>query len=69
VPRPSPAERLDVETAVRGLPQRQREVVTLFYLADLSLSEVAAVLAISDGSVKRHLSAARAALRKALEER
>jgi RNA polymerase sigma-70 factor (ECF subfamily) len=59
--------RLDVEAAVRGLPRRQREVVTLFYLADLSLSEVATALHIAEGSVKAHLSAARAALRNRLE--
>ncbi len=63
-----PDARLDVEQAVQALPRRQREVVTLHYLADLPLVEVAAVLGISIGSVKSHLFDARAALRTTLEK-
>jgi RNA polymerase sigma-70 factor (ECF subfamily) len=61
-------DRLDVEDAVRQLPRRQREVITLFYLADLSVEEVAGVLGITPGSVKSHLFDARSALRSALEK-
>jgi RNA polymerase sigma-70 factor (ECF subfamily) len=61
--------RLDLERAVRQLPKRQQQVVVLHYLADLGVQEVAGLLGISDGSVKSHLSAARDALRIALEER
>ncbi len=53
---------------MQALPRRQREVVTLHYLADLPLVEVAAVLGISIGSVKSHLFDARAALRTTLEK-
>jgi RNA polymerase sigma-70 factor (ECF subfamily) len=60
--------RVAVEQALHGLSRRQREAATLYYLADLSVGEVAAVLGISAGSVKSHLSAARSSLRKALEE-
>jgi RNA polymerase sigma factor (sigma-70 family) len=70
---PSPAadlgRRLDLEDAVRLLPARQQEVVALYYLADLSVDEVAEVLGISAGSVKSHLSAARSRLRDVLEEK
>ena len=66
---PPVAERLDVEAAVRRLPRRQREVITLYYLADLSVDEIATVLAIAPGSVKSHLSDARATLRNTLGER
>jgi DNA-directed RNA polymerase specialized sigma24 family protein len=38
--------------AVRGLPRRQREVVTLHYLVDLTRADVATVLGISESSVK-----------------
>jgi len=63
---PAPEERLDVEAAIRTLPRRQREVVTLYYLADLSVEDVARVLSISTGSVKSHLSDARTRLREVL---
>jgi RNA polymerase sigma factor (sigma-70 family) len=59
------ADRLDLERAVSALPRRQREVVTLHYLADLGVDEVASVLGISVGSVKSHLHHARARLRAA----
>ena len=63
---PAP-DRIDVERAVARLPRRQRQAVTLHYLADLSVAEVAAVLGIAESSVKTHLGAARAALRERLE--
>ncbi|HEV2888112.1 MAG TPA: RNA polymerase sigma factor [Jatrophihabitans sp.] len=61
------ADRIDVERAVARLPHRQRQVITLHYLADLSVAEVAAVLGVSESSVKTHLGAARSALRARLE--
>lgn len=67
-PAPADVERLDVERAVAALPRRQREVVTLHYLADLAVDDVAAVLGISAGSVKSALHDARRALRDSLEE-
>jgi len=55
--------RIDVTRAVDGLPRRQREVIVLRYVADLALQEVADLLDISTGSVKRHLHRALTALR------
>ena len=52
----------DFWAAVRALPRRQAQVVALYYLFDLAVAEVAATLAISEGSVKTHLSRARASL-------
>ena len=43
-----------VVVALRRLPRRQREVVACRYLLELSVAETAELLAISDGSVKRH---------------
>jgi RNA polymerase sigma-70 factor (ECF subfamily) len=43
---------LDLERAIAALPQRQREVIWLHYLADLPVAEIAMVLGISTGSVK-----------------
>lgn len=65
---PPDGSRLDMERAIRQLSRRQREVVTLHYLADLPVSEVGAVLGITPSAVKAHLFAARAKLRALLEE-
>jgi RNA polymerase sigma factor (sigma-70 family) len=62
------SQRLLIEGVVRGLPRRQREVVVLFYLADLSIEQTAAALGLRPGSVKAHLSAARTRLRTAMED-
>ena len=48
--------------AVRALPRRQAEVIALFYVEDLSVSQIAVVLACAEGTVKSHLHRGRAAL-------
>ncbi len=50
--------------AMEALPETQRAVVALFYYEDHSVSDVARVLALPEGTVKTHLSRARALLRK-----
>src|SRR4051794_20977032 len=62
------AVRVGVEQAVRRLPARQRQVVVLYYLADLALADVATLLKISQGAVKAQLFDARANLRQLLED-
>src|SRR5207302_9950986 len=57
------AARLRLERAMASLSAAQRAVVTLFYYHDRSVGEVAAVLGLPAGTVKTHLSRARAALR------
>ena len=59
-------ERADLVAALRSLSRRQREVVVLRYLADLSESDVAEALGCSVGSVKTHASRGLAALRQRL---
>jgi RNA polymerase sigma-70 factor (ECF subfamily) len=54
--------------AVRALPDRQRAVVTLYYLEDMSVADVAAVLDIAEGTVKATLSRARSTLSATLRE-
>jgi RNA polymerase sigma-70 factor (sigma-E family) len=60
------ALRLALVAALRHLSRRQREVIALRYLSDLSEAEVAAALGISQGSVKTHTSRGLAALRDRL---
>ena len=48
------------------LPRRQREVLVLRYYADLSEQQIATVLGISPGTVKRHAHRGLCALRAAL---
>jgi RNA polymerase sigma-70 factor (ECF subfamily) len=48
--------------AVRSLPRRQAQCVTLRYLEDRSVVEIAAVLGIAEATVRVHLHDARAAL-------
>jgi RNA polymerase sigma factor (sigma-70 family) len=59
---------VDVVDVLERLSPRQRSVAVLFYLEDLSTSEIASSLGISVGAVKFHLSKARTALRAILEE-
>jgi RNA polymerase sigma-70 factor (ECF subfamily) len=51
-----------------GLSDTQRAVVTLFYYEDMALKDVARVLDMPEGTVKTHLSRARAALRARYRE-
>ncbi len=62
------ARRHEVAAAVRRLPRRQRECIVLRYYLDCTVTETAAALRISDGSVKQHLSRAHAALATRLGE-
>ena len=55
-----------VRQALAQLPDRQREVVTLRYLAELSDSEIAAATGMSPGGVRSASSRGLAALRAAL---
>jgi RNA polymerase sigma-70 factor (ECF subfamily) len=54
--------------AVAALPDRQREVIVLRYVADLREREVADVLGITEGAASAALTAARKALASRLSE-
>lgn len=56
-----------VEHELARLPVVEREVLTLFYLRELSLGEVADVLAVPVGTVKSRLFRARRLLRREVE--
>lgn len=57
-----------ISAALRNLPARQREAFTLRVLEELDVAETARVMGCSEGSVKTHLSRARDAMQKQLEE-
>lgn len=48
--------------ALRAVPFQLREALTLFYLADMSVEQIASTLGVADGTVKSRLSRGRAAL-------
>ena len=57
-----------ISEALRTLPNRQREAFTLRVLEELDVADTARVMGCSEGSVKTHLSRAREAMQKQLEE-
>ncbi len=61
-------EHRDVVAALRRLPARQRESLILRYFMDLSESEAAAAMGISQGTVKSTTSRALVALARQLKE-
>ena len=61
-------DRSTVRSAVSRLPTRQREVITLRYLAELSIVETARTLGISEAAVKTSTRRALSALAQTLGE-
>jgi len=60
-------ERSAVISALRTLPQRQREALVLRFYADMSEAQIADAMGISRGAVKSHTARAMQALRSVLE--
>ena len=56
-----------LQYVVKTLPVRQRTVVILFYYDQFSISEIAKMLGIMEGTVKSRLYTARLRMKKALE--
>ncbi|RYY46672.1 MAG: RNA polymerase sigma factor, partial [Sphingomonadales bacterium] len=56
-----------VERGLARLAPVEREILTLFYLEELAIDEVATALSIPTGTVKSRLYRARKQLRRALE--
>ncbi len=62
------AEHLALISALKALPEGQREAIVLHHLADRPVNEVAATLGVPVGTVKARLSRGRAALAVALTD-
>jgi RNA polymerase sigma-70 factor (ECF subfamily) len=54
-------------TAVRALPRRQAQVISLMFIDDLTIERTAATLGLSAGAVKSHLHRARTTLAAVLQ--
>lgn len=59
---PPDAERLDLMTALAGLPDAQRRAIVLHYLADLSVEQIAEREGVAAGTVKSWLHRGRTRL-------
>jgi RNA polymerase sigma-70 factor (sigma-E family) len=60
-------ERKAVIDALRSLPRRQRDCVTLRYYLDLSIPDIAETLGLTNNTVKTHLQRGMASLAQTLE--
>lgn len=59
----------DFMRILKRLPLKQRTAAALFYQADLSISQIARIMDISEGAVNSHLNRARQTLKTMLEVR
>ncbi|MGV9778926.1 RNA polymerase sigma factor [Streptosporangium sp. NPDC003464] len=62
-------DRAELVEGLSGLPVREREILVLFYLEDLSVEDCAEICAVPVGTVKSRLSRARRMLRDHLTEK
>jgi RNA polymerase sigma-70 factor (ECF subfamily) len=65
---PSSTDNSDVIRALARLSPEYREILTLKYVEEISVAEIARVLALSEHAIESRLARARKALRKSLEE-
>jgi RNA polymerase sigma-70 factor (ECF subfamily) len=61
------ADDADFWRAVRSLPRRQAQVVALHYLEDRTIADIAEILEMAPGTVKKHLHDGRQTLGRRLE--
>lgn len=65
---PPSADHVAVVSALRQLPEAQRQALVLHHIADLSVTDVAVELGVPEGTVKARLSRGRTALANLLGE-
>lgn len=61
-------EHFEIMEIVRTLPQKYRAVIHLFYYEQLSVEEIAGILALKPSTVRTHLTRARQRLSELLKE-
>ncbi len=66
-PESEATEHETLRALLRALPPRQREAITLHFVADLSLDQTAQVMGVSRETVKTHVERGLTALRKNLD--
>ena len=59
-------DEIDTRNLIKGLNKDLKETVTLYYLEDFSVKEIAKILEVPEGTVKSRLSRARKDLEKIL---
>ena len=64
----STVERADLHAAIKGLDERERELIQLRYTEDLTQQAIARRLGLPDGTVKVRLHRLRHKLRRAMIE-
>lgn len=62
-------EERELHAAIEALPPLQRTILTLYYLEELPIGEIASITGIAEGSIKSHLFRSRQKLRERLESR
>ena len=60
---------LDVQQALKSLSENDRLILTLFYLNDLPVKEIARLLSITEGAAKMRLSSGRKRFREIIGAR
>ena len=60
---------LDLIAALRRLPANQRRALVMHHMGDLSITEIAAVEEVAEGTIKARLSRGRVALAELLTDR
>jgi len=60
-------ERTDINIAMNKLNQKQKSVMLMFYMEDLSINDISKYLKIPEGTIKSRLNSGRKVLKKELE--
>lgn len=68
VPEKTTAQELDLESALAQLSQNERTCITLFYMEEQKIKDIAQITGLREGTIKSHLSRAKEKLGAYLKE-